>query len=218
VQTTPQGKCFYSSDTYINGASGDPYLNQNIWAGDTSYKQVLYGASPEDWYVIANANTNFGGVLTFPNVGFNMSGAVDSKSSLTSSFSTSFAHDAKVAAWAAYDLWFNDWADEVMIQTDISAPDYYNCDAVASATFGGMPWHMCRFDAERVWKPGTDDNHLINQASGTVDIQAMLEWMEQNGQLPAGSVWTASSFGFEVCDTGGTDVKFWANAFTWTAR
>jgi hypothetical protein len=217
VQTSAQGKCYYSAVPYITGASGDPYINQNIWASDGKYQQSLYAASPRDWYITANANTNFGGVLTYPNVGWNMSGTVDSKAVTTSSWSTTMPHNAETAAWAAYDLWFNNWADEVMIQTDVAANSYYNCTAVATATFGGQPWHMCQFGSERVWKPGTDDNHLINRASGTLDIKAMLVWMEQHGYLPASSTWTAGSYGFEVCDTGGLTQKLAVNGFSWSS-
>jgi hypothetical protein len=45
----------------------------------------------------------------------------------------------------------------------------------------------------------------------------MLVWMERHGHLPAGSTWTAASFGFEVCDTGGTDAKFSVKDFSWRA-
>jgi hypothetical protein len=42
--------------------------------------------------------------------------------------------------------------------------------------------------------------------------------MEQNGYLPKNSTWTAGSFGFEVCDTGGATETFKVNAFSWTAK
>jgi hypothetical protein len=198
--------------------TSNPTVGQNIWSGDATYQQTLYASSPSDWYVMANANTHFGGVLTFPNTGFYMTGAIDSYSSITSTFSTSFPHNSTTMGWAAYDLWFNNWADEVMIQTDISANSYYDCTSVATATFGGQPWHMCVFGSERVWKPGTDDEHLNLQASGSIDIKAILVWMEQNGYLPAGSTWTAGSYGFEICDTGGINVKFQVNGFSWDAK
>jgi hypothetical protein len=218
VTSAFEGQCNYPSYPQIIGANSDPWVGENVWSGDTSYQQTLYANSPSDWYVTANANTNFGGVLAYPNTGFYMSGAIDSFSSVTSSFSTNFPHNAATAGWAAYDLWFNDWADEVMIQTDISANSDYDCTAVTTATFGGMPWHLCVFGSERVWKPGTDDGHIINQASGTLDIKAFRVWMEQNGYLPAGSTWTAGSYGFEICDTGGTTEKFQVTGFSWTAQ
>lgn len=217
VQVT-NGRCQYSAEPYIVGANSLPYVDQNIWNGNASYKQTLHATSPTSWYVVANANTHFGGVLTYPNTGFDMTGAVTSFSSLTSSYSTSIPDNARTAGWAAYDLWFNNWHDEVMIQTDITANRDYDCVAKATATFSGQPWHLCVFGQERVWKPGADDNHLQNRTSGTLNIQAFLIWMGQHGYLPADSTWTAGSYGFEICDTGGTSEVFKVNAFTWIGR
>ncbi len=216
VQTT-NAKCDFSADPSITGVSSVPYVNQNEWAATAGYKQSLYAANSSSWYVVANANTHFGGVLTFPNTGWDMSGTVDSRSSIMSSYSTTIPVNSQTAGWAAYDLWFNNWADEVMIQTDITANSDYNCTAKASATFDGEPWHLCIFGSERVWKPGTDDQHLQNRASGTLNIEPFLTWMEQNGYLPANSSWTAGSYGFEICDTGGANETFQLNSFSWSA-
>ena len=46
-------------------------------------------------------------------------------------------------------------------------------------------------------------------------MKAMLTWMETNGYLPAGSTWTAGSFGFEICDTHGVTETFTVNNFSW---
>jgi hypothetical protein len=189
-----------------------------VWNGSSTYQQTLYANNPGQWHVTANANTHFGGVLTYPNTGFDMTGTVDGSSSITSSWNVTIPNNAQTAGWAAYDLWFNNWADEVMIQTDITANSYYDCTPVTTATFDGMSWHMCVFGSERVWKPGTDDSHLVNRASGTVDVRSILVWMEQKGYLPPGSTWTAGSFGFEVCDTGGTTEIFQVNGFSWSAQ
>jgi hypothetical protein len=218
VKTATNGLCNYSAYPAIVGAASRPWVGQNIWSGDKSYKQILHASNPGNWYVIANANTHFGGVLTYPNTGFWMGGAIDSYSSVTSSFGTTIPDNARTAGWAAYDLWFNSWHDEVMIQTDVNANSFYDCTPKTTATIDGQPWHMCVFGAERVWKPGTDDHHLLNRTSGTIDIKAFLTWMEQHGYLHAGSTWTAASYGFEICDTGGANETFRVNAFSWTAR
>ena len=216
VQTT-NSKCNFAADSSITGVSSVPYVNQNEWAATSGYKQTLYATNSSNWYVVANANTHFGGVLTFPNTGWDMSGAVDSHSAINTSFSTTIPVNAQTAGWAAYDLWFNNWADEVMIQTDITANSYYNCDNKASATFSGQPWHLCVFGSERVWKPGADDNHMRNEPSGSLNVQPFLTWMEANGYLPAKSTWTAGSYGFEICDTGGASETFQLNSFSWNS-
>jgi hypothetical protein len=218
VATDPKGRCGpYPDYAKIVGANSWPWVDQNVWTGQAGYSQTLYANSPGDWYIVANADFGNGGILTYPNTGFWMTNTVDSFSSITSTFNTTFPHDDKTIGWAAYDLWLNDWSDEVMIQTDISANQYYNCEAAATATFSGEPWHLCVFGSEKVWKHGTDDAHLINQASGSVDVKEILVWMEQNGYLPANSTWTAGSFGFEVANTSGVDAKFKVNDFTWNA-
>jgi hypothetical protein len=219
VTSADNGACGpYKHYTEITGANSEPTVAQNVWSGSSKYRQTLYATSPGDWYITSNANTHFGGVLTFPNTGFFMTGAVNSFSSVKSSWNVTIPTNARTAGWAAYDLWFNNWADEVMIQTDITANSYYDCTAVTSATFDGVPMHMCRFGSERVWKPGTDDSHLIDRRSGSVDVRAILVWMEHRGYLPAHSTWTAGSFGFEVCDTGGKTETFRVSAFTWYAK
>jgi hypothetical protein len=222
------GSCVYSTSAtngqhdfaavpYITGAASAPWVGPNVWNGG-GYQQTLCANSPKDWYITANANTNFGGVLTYPNTGFYMSGTVDGKSSISSSWGVTIPTNAQTAGWAAYDLWFNNWADEVFIATDINANSNYNCTGVATITVSGIPWHMCDFGSERVWKPGTDDQHLVNRTSGSIDVKAFLTWMEQNGKLPTGSTWTAGSFGFEVCDTGGTTQTFRVNDFSWVSN
>jgi hypothetical protein len=219
VRTDAQGKCFYPEVPYITGTNGDPFINQNVWAaaGDPTYEQSLHARSPRDWYVDVRAKTNFGGVQAFPNVGWNMTGTVGAMPRTMSSWAVDFPHDAKTVTWAAYDLWFNDWRDEVMIQVDIAANDYYDCNHVSSATFGGKPWHLCTFGAQRVWKPGVDDDSLRNEKVGSLEVKEMLVWLEQHGHLPKNSSWTAASFGFEPCDTGAVDVRMRVTDFSWVA-
>lgn len=214
-----KNRCNFSPVSYIVGANGYPYVDSNIWTNKTGYRQTLTANAPNDWDIAASANTNFGGVQAFPNTGFSMTGAVDSDTSVTSSWNVTLPKNQTTAGWATYDLWFNNWTAEVQIHPDQNVPSNgdYDCKAVATATFGGMPWHLCIFGSERVWKPGTDDNNTINQASGSVDILTMLQWMETNRYLPAGSSWTAASFGFEVCDTGGVTETFTVNNFTWNS-
>lgn len=198
------------------GIDGATEVDANDWSGDPAYRATLYANGPADWQAVADTAGDGGAILAYPNTWIHdVSGPVDAASSVVTSWSTSFPHDSATVGWAAYDLWFNDWATEVMVQTDISAGPAYACAPAASATFGGQPWHLCVFGSERVWKHGTDDAHLINQASGSLDVLPFLAWMEQHGYLPAGSTWTAASFGFEVANTGGAAAAFRVDGLTW---
>ena len=122
ISSANNGHCPFPAESYIIGANGNPYVDQNVWNASSTYHQTLYATSPDDWYVTANANTGWGGVQTFPNTGFNMTGTVDGYATTTSSWNVTIPTDnTQTAGWAAYDLWFNNWADEVMIQTDLTA-------------------------------------------------------------------------------------------------
>ena len=212
------GLCNYSPDPYIIGAASNPAVGQNVWGGADNYTQELYSYGPGNWFITGKVNSNWGGVETYPNIGFKMTGRVDSFSSITSSFNVTIPKNNYTAAWAAYDLWFNSSPhNEVMIQVNITAPSWYYCAANATATFDGMPWHLCVFGSELVWKPGTNDSNMINRKSGVIDIKSMIVWLEHNGYLQNNVTWSSGSFGYEVCDTHNHTENFTVNNFTWSA-
>lgn len=229
VSSADKGEFFYPAEPYITGVKPDTdcdsscysTVGNDVWTGEVppQYSQTLYAFNPGDWYVTANTNSHFGGVIAFPNTGFDMPiNPVDSYSSLTSSWNVTIPTDnTKTAGWATYDLWFNNWANEVQIHVDQVANSDYNCTSVASLTVSGEPWHLCVFGSEDVWKMGTSDAAPINEPAGTVNVQAFLTWEEANGYLPKASTWTAGSFGFEITDTEGTTQTFKVNNFTWDA-
>src|SRR6266478_3826720 len=64
VWPSDNGRCSYASDPNITDSNitSGPWVDQNVWSGNTSYKQTMYAASPANWYAVVNANTNFGGV------------------------------------------------------------------------------------------------------------------------------------------------------------
>jgi hypothetical protein len=119
------------------------------------------------------------------------------------------------SAWATYDLWFNNWSNEVMIQHDFA--NNGPCTFSATATFGGsggVPVQnsgLCVFGSELVWKLTSG-----NEQTGSVDILAMVTWLENNGYMPANSTITDLSYGFEVCSTGGQNENFQVNSFSIT--
>jgi hypothetical protein len=225
-----KGQCpssgFYADSHIVGGTN--PWINQNIWgASGTNYQQKLYANSPEDWYITASVSNNTqGGVLAFPNTGWSMpypEKALDSYSSITSSWNVTIPTNSQTTdGWAAYDLWFNNWADEVMIQTDITANSNYNCAQkdikFSNVTIDGQSWHMCQFGSERVVKPGANESSIRNVPSGSLNIQDILKYLETNKYIPAKSTWTAGSFGFEVCNTSGTTQTFKVNGFSWSAK
>jgi len=156
-------------------------------------------------------------VVSFPNVGESYSEpALSSFSSIYSSFDESMNATSATSAWAAYDIWLNNWNNEVMIQHDFAGNG--PCPSEATATFGGsggvpvQSWDLCQYGSELIWKLTGG-----NEQSGTVDVLAMLNWLETNGYLPASSTLTDISYGWEICSTGGVPETFSLSNFTVTS-
>jgi len=233
VTSDQDGDCPFSPDSQITDtqASGstfsDPYVDQDVWSPISGWSQTLSANSPQDWQVVANEPAGNDGVVAYPNTGIDLSGAVDGYNETVSSFSESMPHNDQTSAWAMYDLWFNNWADEVMIQYDFT--NNGDCTPVATAQFGGsygvpvQTWHLCDFSGggtdTLAWKLGAGEgSEKQSESSGSVDLKAMIEWLENNGYLPAGSTWTAISDGWEICSTGGQNETFQVSNYSVTAN
>jgi hypothetical protein len=211
----------YSYEAFEEATQG-PTVGQDIWNPISGWRQTLHAMSPADWSVTATGPAGNTAVVSYPNTGAGYGEKpLSSFHSLTSSFAETMPHNSSTSGWAAYDLWFNNWHDEVMIQYDFTGNG--PCNSVVTHTFGGsngvpaQSWHLCVFGSERVWKLGTNDAHLKNEASGSVDILAMLTWMENHGYLPQHSTVTDLSMGFEICSTGGKPETFAVSRFSISA-
>lgn len=202
VTSAANGHCPFGPVAYITGNTSDPYVDNNVWSPVSGWQQTLTADSPGSWHVAADMPTGNTSVVSFPNAGAGYSGSADSFSTFSQSFTESMPHNAATSGWAMDDLWFNNWADEVMIQYDFS--NNGDCTVAATATFSGQPWHLCDFGGGTMaWKLGSGEGTAKqSESSGTIDILAMIRYLETNGYLPAASTWTAWSAGFEICSTG----------------
>jgi hypothetical protein len=235
------GTCYFPKDTTdFPGVIPDSRrpaadaieVDQNVWNAGSSdcagWHQALSANSPEDFTVTANYPAGNTAVCTFTNVWpHDETGAVDSYSQTTSSFSESLPHNAQTTGWGMYDLWFNNWKNEVMIQYDFSNNAPCGTVPVTDQSFGGsdgvpvQPWHLCTFGSPMAngsypttaWKLGLNEARKQSESSGSIDILHMTKYLERKGYLPAGSTWTAISMGWEICSTGGKNETFTGSGF-----
>jgi hypothetical protein len=233
-----KGTCVFPQDTTdfpgINPGAGRPAsqgieIDQNVWnaGGCPGWTQTLNAQSPQNFSLTADYPTNSSGAIcTYPNVWpHDAQGPIDSYQQTTSSFSESFPHNAGTQAHAMYDLWFNNWAYEVMVQYDFSndAPCEGNWPEVkTNVTFGGsngvpvQSWHLCEGNGGKslIWKLGAADGaQEQSESTGSVDLLSMLKYLENTGYLPANSTWTALSMGWEIASTGGQPETFTGSGF-----
>ena len=192
----------------------------------SSGSQILSANSPGDWQITANWPAGNTGVETYPSLDADYHELINGTwverplsdfGTMTSSFSETMNANSGTSAWAAYDIWLNHGADEIMIQHDFA--NNGACTPVATATFGGsggvpvQDWHLCDFGSEKVWKLGTDDSHKVSEQSGSVDIKAMLTWLEDHGYIRQGSTIGDIGYGWEICSTGGVPEDFRVTSF-----
>jgi hypothetical protein len=233
-----KGSCGPYAFPQISGINGEVTIGNNVWHPISGWAETLSARNPGDWSVTANLPARNTSVVSYPDVGTTVpwlpnkdaNPDLSAWSSIYSSFSVSMPGDAKKngsVGEAAYDMWLNDWNDEVMIQTDFMGDSLrprcdVSGDAIATVSFGGsngvpvQKWKLCQFDSELIWQLPTG----TNESSGKVDVMAMLRWLETHGNgkyLPAHSSLTALGFGFELCSTGGRTETFRLNRFSLTA-
>jgi len=217
TSSAAKGSCGPYAYPQIQGSSEDPTVGQNVWSPIPGWHQTLSATGPGNWHVTANMPAGNTAVVSYPNTGAMYGEKPVSKfSQIRSSFSENMNATAGTSAWATYDLWFNNWDIEVMIQHDFAGNG--PCDFVATQSFGGsngvpvQTWGLCKFGSELIWKLKGG-----NEQTGSVDILSMITWLQNHGYMPSNSTITDLSYGFEICSTGGKDENFQVNSFSITA-
>jgi hypothetical protein len=243
---TTDTECGPYTDSEISGTTGDINVDNNVWSppSGSTWSQTINASGASSWNVNANFPSGSTSVLSFPNTGqdqnwlsgeTNVTAPLSSWSAITSSYNVTIPDNSGAVGEAAYDLWLNNWDNEVMIQTDFAGDSLRpRCDvdgddittqAFTNESGVSQNWNLCQFGSELIWQPATGTNF----SSDNINVMAMLTWLEDNSPssvgfssstatfLPANSDLTALSFGFEICSTGGTNDTWMVNDFSWTA-
>jgi len=181
-----------------------------------------------NWNTIDNFPTGNTAVETYPNsdVLFNSGVTVDSLVPLIGSFSHNMNLNANTDAEAGWDIWLNGQpgtGQEIMIWTQMSnRGEPGGCTSgppLAQVTFGGshgvVPyvWDLFQCGSERIWELdpaqfNSSFSGVYGLSIGSVDIGAMLQYLESIGNIPANSTFEQVEYGFEICSTGGVNEEF----------
>ena len=148
-----------------------------------------------------------------------------------------------IATDIGFDTWYNvpsGMPDEVMIQHDMINRGGQCGPVQATVTFGGgsngVPsntWVLCIYGTEMIWQiqqPVGSSDPTFGFQTGSVDIKAMIDWLETNTNpnppsgatydtwLPANVEFSSGgiSYGFELCTTGGVNENFEVNSLSIT--
>jgi hypothetical protein len=233
------GNCGSYGDTEVtDNAGGNSNVQNDVWNPQTGWSQTLYTVSEGRWWVTANMASGYTGVQSYPDTDILFSSWSPSANPTISSFSymySSFVSTVPTSSGtiedSGYDMWFNDYGDEVMIQNQVvnrSACTQYMTVLATNLSFGGShgvpsnTWNLCRnggAGSELVFQlvPPTSTSTNFGVSSGSVDIYGMLAYLGTNGYLSSSSTITAIQYGFEIGSTGGTAENFYLDAFSLTA-
>jgi hypothetical protein len=137
--------------------------------------------------------------------------AISGLSALSFTYAETMPPNSGTTAQAAWDIWLSNDAgfpNEVMVWVDNVNRGDGGATQKASASFGGQDWTLYQNGGgELIWSldaPGT----FALQGSGTVDLLALLRWLQNNGHAAAGASIGEIDFGWEICSTGGVRETF----------
>jgi hypothetical protein len=212
---------YYPEITASNGYN--TYVNQDVWNPIDGWKQTLYSKNPGDWYVIANMPVGNTAVVSYPDAQQIYGSRLGHMHYIYSSFAERSDTSTNTVDDTGYDIWLNNYADEVMIQHQVAGHGQCDGDSPVAGpiTFGGMhnipvnSWYLCQYGSELIWQlPQPNNAWAFGISHGRVDILAMLTWLENNDYLKANSSLEQIDYGFELSSTNASDETFKVTALT----
>ena len=207
---TADGHLFESSQRWAQYRVGGYAISNDEWG--TGYNtQTLWVNSAENWGLRATQPDTLG-VKSYANIGVDPNVALDSLSSVTSSFSESNPADGN---WeSAYDLWLNGTGIEVMAWTYVSGDARPLGEPDSTVTLGGSTWTL--YVGDNGHNPTYSFVRSDNESSGTVDLLSLLKYLEKTRGYFANPVLSSIQYGWEITGTGDVEKDFTMNAYSAT--
>jgi hypothetical protein len=244
----PRGSDYTSGSTNSNGYNsyianncwGDPNCQQTLSANSFGDWRVTANEPAGNGSVrtAPEAQQQFNnwcpGSKTWSNLTQNGCGSNEGKtpisalSQLTSTYAESTPHNSQTIAQWAWDNWLDNdsgYPDEVMVWVDNNGrcnSGSFGTQVHAPVSIAGQEWTPHRYpdSSEFIWSldgPGGAGT-CAQQASGTVDLLALLKWMQANGFAAPGATLSLMDGVFEICSTGGAPETFRVSSYSVTAK
>lgn len=243
---------YYSYQNGLGGGAGtlftapSPFgtvgVTNNVWNPIAGWQQTTYAANLAEFATVADIPAGNGPVVSYPSSGWTtLNNPVNHSlllfikdiTSFTSTYNEVQPYVAGVASEAGYDMWYNNYANEIMFQTDMVDPNglrggFAIIDVQTFGGTGGVPvhtWNLTVFGTEIIWQLA-DSGVIVTPTSingglqsMTVDARAMVNWLADRGYLAADlftSTATAWGFGWEISSTHGQPMLYRMNGLSWS--
>jgi hypothetical protein len=218
IVSTASAQLYQTCDRWGNYSTGGHIVYNNIW-GTRTGSQCLTVFNYNDWYVDATFTGRKGGIKSYPNVTKETNLFVDNMGAVSTTFDMSVVSSG--AYTAAYDVWYDNNAYEVMLWMSWNGavgPISYSyscngaCPEATNVSVGGHTWN--------VYRGSNGANEVFsfirtsNTSAGTIDITAISQWIRNRGWFGNAHLHSIQ-FGFEITSTVGTQ-RFRVNNFSVT--
>jgi hypothetical protein len=236
VQTSSQGDgCGpYRYPQIVNTNGYNTYVGNNCW-GDPNCQFTSTVTDPGNWSTVATEPAGQTAVVAYPNVqqlfnnwsgsGWNGGGneadtPIAALTSLTSTFTESMPHNAGTIAEWGYDLWTN-YSSDIMIWTDNvnrgagGAALLARNQVIAGQSFDVYQYGGAGGEIIFSLNGSTGSGTFASETSGTVDILAVLKWVQSHGYASNITIGQIDA-GWEICSTGGSPETFTVSRYSLT--
>ncbi|HXZ66063.1 MAG TPA: hypothetical protein VEH05_15080 [Streptosporangiaceae bacterium] len=200
----PTQAAWESSAKFGLWRDGDFDVYNNAWNAAAAGPQTVWADSYRHWGVVSDqADTS--SVKTYPCVQENFARtSLTALRALTSSFAESMPPAAdSYDAEAAYDIWLDDYRDEVMVWVDNHGQQPAGIVS-SEAVLAGQHFRVYLGNAHMVSLvlAGT------HEAKGSVNLLLVLRWLVGHGYLRSTDTLTQVDFGWEIVSTDRVPLGF----------
>jgi Glycosyl hydrolase family 12 len=195
----------YTTTAQYGSWSGGGYtVGNDIWSGEGN--QTLYVNSGSNWELISN-NMTGGGVKAYGNSAY-----YPNYSNLNGACTSYFEGSSNASAYdMAYDIWTDNYVDEIMLWEDwTSNVGPIGSEIASNVTVGGNTWNIYR---------GNTGHNVVSLLStskkynGTNNVQAIMQYLNSKGWLSSATLYEVA-FGYEITD--GSNAESYTSSYSVT--
>ncbi len=192
------------------------YITNDTWnASGFNITQTMYICNYNNWYVTAGNMSEAGGVKTYPNVHEDFNNVpISSFKTVSSTFASTSPPQSDIYD-AAYDIWINDQAIEVMIwnnswnKNERLTP---GGSKQATVSFGGRSYDVYKDNGYIAFVATTPFD------SGTIDLLQIFKYITTQGWIASNATLSQIDYGIELISTNNQNATFKVTNFSITTN
>ncbi len=222
--TCPSSGAYAKSSNFTESNGYNTYVHNDVSGGYgvSPVTQTLTATSGSSWYVSADFGTSTH-QMSYPETEQDYAGeAVSSFTNIVGTFNETTPHNSSTGEEVGFFLYLNSFGNTVEIQHDVVNESQCNgtTPVKTGIQFGGSygvptnSWDLCYNGSFYYWQWPKGSSNTYGESSGSVEIIAMLKYLETNGYLPSSSTITVIYYGFGIYTTTSTQETFTLNSLS----